>query len=142
MTDGVLLDIEATPFSGLLLVPVTLPNNLTMLAIIDTGADDNADFGFYEDALSGIDFHITYVSQTNDATGQLRPLLYGNIGPITLGSLTFQNPIISRRVKSTENPYGTRLRPGFLTCRFFESYITQIDFKSNRLRLLKRKREN
>jgi hypothetical protein len=34
ITDGVLLEIEATPFSGLLLVPVTLSNNLTMLELL------------------------------------------------------------------------------------------------------------
>jgi hypothetical protein len=129
------LNLDAVPFSGLLLVPVTLPNKLTMLAIIDTGADDDSDFVFYEDALYGLDFRITDMSTSNDATGESQPVLFGSIGPIRLGDLNIPAPIITRRAKALVNPYGTRYRPGLITCRFLERYLVQIDFPHHRLRL-------
>src|SRR5260370_27041866 len=134
--DGaVLLDLNATPFSGLLLVPVTLPNRLTMLVIIDTGADHPTDFMFYDDALSGITFHGVSASESGHQTTAPEPVVHGTIESIRLGDVEIPQPSVTRLPTSNENPYGTRYRPGLLTCQFFEHYYAQIDFPLHRLRL-------
>lgn len=133
--EPLLLDLDATPFSGLLLAPVTLPNRLTMLVIIDTGADFPTDFAFYDDSLYDVDFHATSVSTSGDAISTGQPVLHGTIDSVLLGDLAIPQTSVTRLPTPRENPYGTQFRPGLLTCQFFEHYLVQINFPGHRLRL-------
>jgi Aspartyl protease len=134
LSGKMILDIPLTPFSGLVLAQVTLANNLTMLAIVDTGADDPTDFVFYEDALYGIDFKSTGMSVFHDAAGS-NFVRHGTIGPVKIASETFTLPSITLLEKSKENPYGTRYRPALLTNQFLSHFGIQLDFKNSRMKL-------
>jgi hypothetical protein len=130
------MEINAIPFSGLLLVPVTLPNNLAMLVVIDTGADHPTDFMFYGDALYGVGFHAAVMSESGDAASARRLAIHGIIDSIRVGDLTIAGPSVTRLPTPADNPYGTVHRPGLLNCQFFERYLVQIDFPRHRLKLL------
>jgi Aspartyl protease len=132
---GYILDLDATPFGGLLLVPVTLPNNLTMLTVIDTGADHNTDFMFYADALYSVDISIDGSGASGDMISENRMVIHARTGPISLGTLVIKSPTITVEQPVTVNPYGTKYRPGLLTCKFLEQYFVQLDFPKHRLKL-------
>jgi predicted aspartyl protease len=128
-----ILSLEATQFSGLLLVPVTLPSGLTISVIVDTGADNPTDFVFYEDALHGVEFHPVGVSDMQDQISPAQHVVQGVIESIHVGDLAIPQPSVTLLPKPADNPYGAGHRPGLLTCQFFEHYRSQIDFQRHRL---------
>jgi hypothetical protein len=136
------MEINATPFSGLLLVPVTLPNDLTLFVIVDTGADHPTDFMFYGDALSGVALRAAILSESGNAASAPQPVIHGTIDSIRVGDLTIAGPSVTRLPTPADNPYRTVHRPGLLNCQFFERYSVQIDFPHHLLKLLPHEAQN
>lgn len=112
LSDFPIAKFRTRNLDGLILIPVSLPNAVNTFVILDTGADSQSDFIFYEDSLSGITLEATSTTKITDATREVQLMYNGTIPFVRIGGLDIHPASVSVRPPSTENPMERRIDPG------------------------------
>lgn len=131
-------DLPINLFKGVPLVDLTLPSNLVIPVIVDTGAEDPVPFVFYREGLEGTKLkHFSEITGGDAASARITMEMASIDGAILLGTYKVDRPMIVVHESVADNPYNTKYRPGIMTYVFLEDFAIQLDYTHQRLILFK-----